>query len=272
VEAAAVTPEAELQKLKLELNQKFVGQRKAAMRDVADAFLGCVQSGPVQCELTRQGVVSDVCGLINVTGVNCGLDKELQTHKTVFAILGVNNGFHYGRIAIVLRPEILRLRPPPSPDAISHPDAFLVPNAATQFFSDMAYTRRPWCAALAESSAPPSFTAELEQSVRAAPLVLTRSRLGCRARTLSTSTIGRKYILSSRRIGTCFWRGRLCSAAPFDPPQINAQFEFASSGLRNDERLKKQDGMGADLFLQGNLAATIKSDAMVCFFWGGVVS
>lgn len=85
--------------------------------------------------------MTDVSNLLKqVTAVNFGVDKELGTDNTTFAVLGPNMG-NYGRgeVSIVFHPSILQ-----------HPDTFLTPVAAMGYHQGW-YVRnrnlridRPW--------------------------------------------------------------------------------------------------------------------------------
>jgi hypothetical protein len=78
-------------------------------------------------------------------GLNWQSDEFVRTTDTVFAVLGPNDG-KYGDVAIVLhqvgRGGGLLMRQ----DVMRHPDAYVVPNAATSYVSGWASLRRPWVA------------------------------------------------------------------------------------------------------------------------------
>ena len=67
------------------------------------------------------------------SGIGFAKDKELQTSKSVFTVLGPNLGHYYGDIFIVFKRDI-----------IHHPDADFSIQAATSFASGSAFVLRPW--------------------------------------------------------------------------------------------------------------------------------
>ncbi|CAF2763646.1 unnamed protein product [Rotaria sp. Silwood2] len=70
---------------------------------------------------------------MNPSGIGFSKDKDLETDKSVFSILGPNLGHYYGDVIIVFKREILH-----------HPDANFCIQAATSFASGSLFTLRPW--------------------------------------------------------------------------------------------------------------------------------
>ncbi|CAF2098037.1 unnamed protein product [Rotaria magnacalcarata] len=70
---------------------------------------------------------------MNPSGIGFSKDKDLETDKSVFSILGPNLGHYYGDVIIVFKREILH-----------HPDANFCIQAATSFASGSVFTLRPW--------------------------------------------------------------------------------------------------------------------------------
>ncbi|CAF1117327.1 unnamed protein product [Adineta steineri] len=73
---------------------------------------------------------------MNPSGIGFSKDKDLETDKTVFSILGPHLGHYYGDIFIVFKREILH-----------HPDANFTVQAATSYMSGNAFQLRPWLGA-----------------------------------------------------------------------------------------------------------------------------
>jgi hypothetical protein len=70
---------------------------------------------------------------MNPSGIGFSKDKELETDKSVFSILGPNLGHYYGDVIIVFKRDILH-----------HPDTNFCVQAATSFASGSAFVLRPW--------------------------------------------------------------------------------------------------------------------------------